>query len=280
MRHNRTCGAILIATVALSMLYGLSLGVQQASAMSSKESASFVALLGPPDNGAIYHTYWVSDVVSTPSGLAYVVNSKTEWYDYNAGVIGTVLRRRDLGLAFVSVTNSRLLYSEIDWYWYDESGTEVKHRFTSVNFKYIGKIVIADCVAQEEEQYVIGHFEIRGADMIDTQRIWYEYELCQKDYSIGKNYKFYHIYFANILEEADPRYPGYWFSTYDVMKLVEETKVTVQAGTFHCYHFQRMHSQTPSWAMCDDEYAMVRSKIWVLATTPGYIRIELTEYRR
>jgi len=254
--------------------------------MSFRESASFTALLGSPDNAAIYHTYKVSGVVSTESGLAYVVNSKTDWYDYDpvTGKIGTVLRHRDLGLALVSVASSKLLYSEIDWYWYDGSGNVEKHRDTYVKFKYYGKTVIADCVTYicppETPEQVTGHFVVFDADMIDTQRIWYEYELCQKDYSIGKNYKFYHIYFANILEEADPRYPGYWFSTYDVMKLVEKTYVTVQAGTFHCYHFQRMHSQTPSWAMCDDEYAMVRSKVWVLATTPDYIKIELTEYRR
>jgi len=252
-------GVLLVAVLSLVPLAG----ILQASAPSVGESASYTILL-PRDETAVYQTYKTLGVVSTEDGPAYNITSKTECYSYVDGQIGTQLLQRNLGFALISVDTSKLLYSYIDWRWYDERGNVKQHRVTSIKFKYIGKTAIADCVAYilppEAPEQVTGHFEISDAHSISTQRntMWY-YMLYQKEYKIGGTYKFYGIYWHN--EEK------IWFSNYDDMKVIEKVNITVEAGTFSCYHFQR---QTPwsDWSLLKDEYAMVDSKVTVYGHEP------------
>jgi len=252
-------GILIVAVLSLLPLAG----IQQASALSVGESASYTILL-PRDETAVYQTYKTLGVVSTEDGPAYNITSKTECYSYVDGQIGTQLLQRNLGFALISVDTSKLLYSYIDWRWYDESGNVKQHRVTSVKFKYIKETAIADCVATmlppEEPEQVTGYFEISGAHSISTQRntMWY-YMLYKKEYKIGETYKFYGIYWHN--EEK------IWFSHYDDMKVIEKVNITVETGTFSCYHFQR---QTPwsDWSLLKDEYAMVDSKVTVYGHEP------------
>lgn len=156
-------------------------------------------------------------------------------------MIGTQLLRRQVGLALISVHTSKLLYSLIDWRWYDASGNVIKHRVTSIEFEHIGKTAIADCVAYmlppEPLEKVTGHFEISDADSLSTQRntMWY-YMLYRKDYKIGKTYRLYWIYWNNGEKT--------WGSQYDDMQVTEIVGKTVGADTFSCYHFQRQNPRT------------------------------------
>lgn len=269
---------------AMVLIGCLTFGVQEAFALSFGESASYTILYllpPPPYKEALYQTYETVGVVSTADGLAYAIASKMDVYPYVDGKIGAQLMLRNLGLALISVRDSKLLDSYIDWRWYDESGNVVKHRVTSVRFKYTGRIAIADCVAYmlppEEPQKVTAHFEISDADSISTQRntLWY-YMLYQKEYKIGKTYRIYEVYWANGGK--------FWKYEYDDMKVTEEVKKTVDAGTFRCYHFERQNPLKDSSPCCQDEYVMVGSKALVYAEgKEGTIEegqtVELTGYR-
>jgi len=131
---------------ALVMIGCLVFGVQEAFALSLGESARYTILL-PIDGYAVYQTYKTLGVVRTADGLAYAVTSRTEWYSYVDSKIGTQLVGREIGLALISIDDSKLLLSTIDWLWFDENGETEMHRVTSVKFKHVGKTAIADCVA-------------------------------------------------------------------------------------------------------------------------------------
>jgi hypothetical protein len=230
---------------------------------------------------AAYQTYKTLGVVPTADGLAYAVTSKNEVYSYVDGNIGTQLLMRQIGLALISVHDSKLLYSTIDWRWFDENGETVRHRVSYVKFRYVGKTAIADCVAYmlppEEPQNVTAHFEISDADSISTERneLWY-YMLCQRDYRIGKTYRIYQVQWANAQKT--------WGYEYDDMKVIGKLEVTVDAGTFLCYHFERQNPLKDSSPCLQDEYVMVGSKAVAYAegkegTTEEGLTVELTGYR-
>jgi hypothetical protein len=256
----------------------LAFGVQEAFALSLGESASYTILYllpPPPYKEAVYQTYTTVGVVSTADGLAYAIASKMDVYPYVDGKIGAQLMLRCLGLALISVRDSKLLDSYIDWRGYDESGNVVKHRVTSVRFKYTGRIAIADCVAYmlppEEPQNVTAHFEISDADSISTQRntLWY-YMLYQRDYKIGKTYRIYEVYWANGR--------NFWCYDYDDMKVTGKLEVTVDAGRFLCYHFERQNPLKDFSPCMHDEYVMVKSKALVYTQDDEVGTLELTGY--
>jgi hypothetical protein len=257
----------------------LAFGVQEAFALSLGESARYTILYllpPPPYKEALYQTYKTVGVVSTADGLAYAIASKMDVYPYVDGKIGAQLIERQLGLALISVRDSKLLYSTIDRCGFDENGKTVMHRVTSVKFKHVGKTAIADCVAYmlppEAPQKVTAHFEISDADSISTQRntLWY-YMFYQRDYKIGKTYRIYEVYWANGGK--------FWVYEYDDMKVTEEVKKTVDAGTFRCYHFERQNP-LKDWSPCmHDEYVMVGSKALVYTQDDEIGTLELTEYR-
>jgi len=267
---------IVFGLLTVMVLIGcLGFGVQEAYALSFGESASYTILV-PFYEEAVYQTYKTVGVVSTADGLAYAIASKMDWYPYVDGKIGGQLIERHLGLALISVRDSKLLYSTIDRRGFDENGETVMHRVTSVKFKYVGKTAIADCFAYvlppEEPQNVTAHFEISDADSISTQRntLWY-YMLYQRDYRIGKTYRIYEVYWANGLKT--------WVYDYDDMKIIGKLEVTVDAGTFRCYHFERQNP-LKEWSPCmHDEYVMVRSKALVYAQDDEIGTLELTGYR-
>jgi len=253
----------------------LAFGVQETLALSFGESASYTILL-PFYDAAVYQTYKTVGVVPTADGLAYAVTSKNEVYSYVNGNIGTQPLARQIGLALISVRDSKLLYSTIDWRWFDKNGETVRHRVSFVKFKYVGKTAIADCVAYmlppEEPQNVTAHFEISDADSISTERntLWY-YMLYQGDYRIGETYRIYEVYLAS---------PGkFWVYDYDDMKVTGKLEVTVDAGTFLCYHFERQNPLKDWSPCCQDEYVMVRSKALVYAQDDEIGTLELTGYR-
>jgi len=124
----------------------------------------------------------------------------------------------------------------------------------------------------EPLEQVTAHFVISDADSISTQRngMWY-YMLYGKDYKIGRTYRLYWIYWSNGEKT--------WDYQCDDMKVTEKIDITVEAGTFLCYHFQRQNPRT-DWSPCmSDEYVMVKSKALVYAADPYIGTIELTEYR-
>jgi len=259
------------------MIGCLVFGVQEAFALSLGESARYTILL-PIDGYAVYQTYKTLGVVRTADGLAYAVTSRTEWYSYVDSKIGTQLVGREIGLALISIDDSKLLLSTIDWLWFDENGETEMHRVTSVKFKHVGKTAIADCVAYmlppEAPQKVTAHFEISDADSISTQRngMWY-YMLYKGTYVTDQTYKLYWVFWNHGKK--------IWGYTYSDMKLTETTYITVKAGTFFCYHFEQQYYPTPpDWsAFMQDEYAMVKSKALVYAEDANVGTIELTGYR-
>jgi hypothetical protein len=266
---------------AIVLIGCLTFGVQEAYALSFGESASYTILI-PFYGFAAYQTYKTVGVVPTADGLAYAVTSKNEVYSYVDGNIGTQLLVRQIGLALISVDHSKLLYSTIDWRWFDENGETVRHRVSFVKFKYVGKTAIADCVAYmlppEEPQNVTAHFEISDADSISTERneLWY-YMLYQRDYKIGKTYRIYQVQWNNPQKT--------WGYEYDDMKAIRKLEVTVDARTFCCYHFERQNPLKEFSPCMQDEYVMVRSKAVVYAegkegTTEEGQTVELTGYRR
>jgi hypothetical protein len=260
----------------------LAFGVQEASALSFGESARYT-ILAPFWESAVYQTYKTVGVVSTADGLAYAVTSKTEIYSYVDGNIGTQLLMRQIGLALISVDHSKLLYSTLDFRWFDENGKTVRHHVTSVKFKHVGKTAIVDCVAHvlptviDLPLNVTAHFEISDADSISTERneLWY-YMLYQRDYKIGKTYRIYQVFWNRANKT--------WGYEYDDMKVIGKLKVTVDAGRFLCYHFERQNPWN-DWSPCmQDEYVMVGSKAVVYAEgKEGTIEegqtAELTGYR-
>jgi hypothetical protein len=276
---RKTRRTIVFGLLTAMVLIGcLAFGVQEAYALSLGESASYTILYllpPPPYKEAIYQTYKTVGVVPTADGLAYAIASKMDVYPYVDGKIGAQLMLRDLGLALISVHDSKLLYSTIDRRGFDENGKTVMHRVLSVKFKHVGKTAIADCVAYmlppEEPQNVTAHFEISDADSISTQRntLWY-YMLYQRDYRIGKTYRIYEVYWANAGK--------FWVYEYDDMKVTEEVKKTVDAGTFRCYHFERQNPLKDWSPCCQDEYVMVGSKALVYTQDDEIGTLELTGY--
>ena len=260
---------------AIVLIGCLAFGVQEAYALSFGESASYT-ILAPFYEEALYQTYKTVGVVPTTDGLAYAVTSKMEVYSYVDGNIGTQLLMRNIGLALISVRDSKLLYSTIDWRGFDENGETVMHRVSFVKFKYVGKTAIADCVAYmlppEKPQNVTAHFEISDADSISTQRntLWY-YMLYQKDYKIGKTYRIYEVYWAMGLKT--------WVYDYDDMKVTGKLEVTVDAGRFLCYHFERQNPLKDFSPCMHDEYVMVGSKALVYSQDDEVGTLELTGYR-
>jgi len=260
---------------AMVLISCLAFGVQQTYALSVGESASYT-ILDTYDGLMIYQTYKALGVVPTIDGLAYAIASKMDVYPYVDGKIGAQLVQRDLGLALISVRDSKLLYSTIDRFGFDENGKTMIHRVFSIKFKHVGKTAIADCVAYmlppEEPQKVTAHFEISDADSISTQRntLWY-YMLYQRDYRIGKTYRIYQVYWFNPQKT--------WGYEYDDMKVTEEVEVTVDAGTFRCYHFERQNPLKDFSPCMHDEYVMVESKALVYAQDNEVGTLELTGYR-
>jgi hypothetical protein len=124
----------------------------------------------------------------------------------------------------------------------------------------------------EEPQNVTAHFEISDADSISTQRntLWY-YMLYQKDYKIGKTYRIYEVYWANGR--------SFWCYDYDDMKVTGKLEVTVDAGRFLCYHFERQNPLKDFSPCMHDEYVMVGSKALVYAQDDEVGTLELTGYR-
>jgi hypothetical protein len=274
---------IVFGLLTVMVLIGcLAFGVQEAFALSFGESARYTILV-PFWESAVYQTYKTVGVVSTADGLAYAVTSKTEIYSYVDGNIGTQLLARQIGLALISVDHSKLLYSTLDFRWFDENGKTVKHHVTSVKFKHVGKTAIVDCVAHvlptviDLPLNVTAHFEISDADSISTERneLWY-YMLYQRDYKIGKTYRIYQVFWNRANET--------WGYEYDDMKVIGKLEVTVDAGTFRCYHFERQNP-LKDWSPClQDEYVMVGSKAVVCAegkegTIEEGLTAELTGYR-
>jgi len=274
----KTRRTIVFGLLTAMVLIGCSaFSVQEAFALSLGESARYTILL-PLDEMAVYQTYETLGVVRTADGLAYAVTSRTEWYSYVDGIIGTQLLNREIGLALISVDNSKLLLSSIDWRRFDENGKTTMHRVTSVKFKHVRKTAIVDCVAYmlppEAPEKVTAHFEISDADSISTQRntLWY-YMLYERNYRIGKTYRLYWVYWDHGRK--------IWGYTYSDMKLTEKTYKTVKAGTFLCYHFeQQYYYPPPGWsAFMQDEYVMVKSKALVYAEDVNVGTYELTGYR-
>jgi hypothetical protein len=262
---------------AMILIGCLAFGVQETFALSFRESASYT-ILSPFYEAAHYQTYKTVGVVSTADGLAYAVTSKTEVYSYVDGNIGTQLLMRQIGLALISVDHSKLLYSTLDFRWFDENGKTVRHHVTSVKFRYVGKTAIADCVAYvlptviDLPLNVTAHFEISNADSISTERntLWY-YMLYQRDYRIGKTYRIYEVYWTKGGKS--------WRYDYDDMKVIGRLEVTVGAGTFCCYHFERQNPLKDFSPCMHDEYVMVGSKALVYSQDDVIGTLELTGYR-
>jgi len=80
MRMMTIRKALVLSSLTSMILVGcLLLGVQQASALSVGESASYTILLPyEPDKVALFQTYKTLGVVSTKDGPAYAVTSKTD----------------------------------------------------------------------------------------------------------------------------------------------------------------------------------------------------------